>query len=181
MGCCVAKPQELLIPSVPPEFKDEMQEQIDRCVRRSSMVEDESDADLEQLVTQLKRSANNSAVERECVADITKARLHVHHEKLTFEGRARSRSQSVVVRTARRASIVQMQEAHVAAGGDESTFKEKLHRQRSGSLPSLDSQLTRRFSVRLLPGAEGAGEAWRPTQPASRPTPTSRSPSWFRV
>ena len=28
----------------------------------------------EQLVTQLKSSANNSAVERECVADITKAR-----------------------------------------------------------------------------------------------------------
>ena len=112
MGCCVAKPQELLIPSVPPEFKDEMQEQINRCVRRSSMVEDESDADLEQLVSQLKSSANNSAVE---MADITKARLHVHHEKLTFEGRARSRSQSVVVQTARRASIVQMQEAHVSA------------------------------------------------------------------
>ena len=49
-SCCGVQEKEPLIPEVPAEFKNEMQQDIERCVRRSSMVEDEDDDALNALV-----------------------------------------------------------------------------------------------------------------------------------
>ena len=85
------------------------------------------------------------------VADITKARLQVHHEKLVIEGKARARSQSVVIKTARRVSISIMEQDHLAKGGTKQEFESQMgqmKRQRTQSLPNLaDINPSRRFSI----------------------------------
>lgn len=203
MGACcgVHAQKEPLIPEVPAEFKNEMQQDIDRCVRRSSMVEDEDDGALAALVrkpvislgagaaaypppsehtglrthlTALEPHTRRPTVQVDSiketdgdkggraetggqenskreVADITKARLQVHHEKLVIEGKARARSQSVVIKSARRASISIMEQNHIAKGGTKQEFESQMgqmKRQRTQSLPNLaDINPSRRFSI----------------------------------
>ena len=189
MGSCCGSPtqEEPLVPEVPAEFKAEMDRDIERCLFRSSMTEDEDDGALDALVrkrvstwawrqrlascpilracwaslslhwpqthpltTQVDsikethkdelgspKTSDQEGSKRE-VADITKARLQVHHEKLVIQGKARARSQSVVVRTARRASISMMEQNHIAKGGTKQEFDNQmgqLKRQRTQSLP----------------------------------------------
>ena len=202
MGSCCGSPtqEEPLVPEVPAEFKAEMDRDIERCLFRSSMTEDEDDGALDALVrkrvstwawrqrlascpilgaclaslslhwpqthpltTQVDsikethkdelgspKTSDQEGSKRE-VADITKARLQVHHEKLVIQGKARARSQSVVVRTARRASISMMEQNHIAKGGTKQEFDNQmgqLKRQRTQSLPNLSGIYpSRRFSI----------------------------------